>query len=79
MRKDGSFDSANFAKEYKDATDFSKAMDAADEDRKIGKLTRKEEEELGWRLYTKYQSELGRKWLSENAEKYGYIFTEGVI
>lgn len=72
------FDSS-FAQEYKKATKITKAMEQVDADFKAGKLTRKEVESRGFKLYVEYMSRNAEQFLEENAEKYGYIFTKGVI
>ena len=68
-----------FMQEYKKNCSFVKASNAVEADLKSGKLTRAEVEKRGIQLYTDYMAKLGDDFLTENAAKYGYIYTKGVI
>lgn len=80
LRKEGThLTDYEFAGKYYEVTNITVVMDAVERDIKAGVLTRKEMEAQGWQIYTKYQSKFAVEWLKENAEKYGYVFTEGSI
>ena len=68
-----------FMEEYKKNCSFIKASEAVAADLRSGKLTRAQEKEKGFNLYTEYMAKLGDDFLTQNAEKYGYIYTKGVI
>ena len=68
-----------FMEEYKKNCSFIKASEAVNTDLRSGKLTRAQEKEKGFNLYTEYMAKLGDDFLTQNAEKYGYIYTKGVI
>lgn len=68
-----------FMEEYKKNCSFIKASEAVAADLRSGKLTRAQEKEKGFNLYTEYMAKLGDDFLIQNAEKYGYIYTKGVI
>ena len=66
-------------KEFKDSTGFVKADEAITAALKSGILTEKEYRDKGFAIYTEYMSKLAVEFLEENAEKYGIVFTQGVI
>lgn len=68
-----------FMEEYKKHCSFITASEAVAADLRSGKLTRAQEIEKGFNLYTEYMAKLGDDFLTKNAEKYGYIYTKGVI
>jgi len=68
-----------FMQEYKKACSFVKASEAVAADLRSGKLTRDEEVKKGFAIYVEYMAKLGDDFLKENAKKYGYIYSKGVI
>ena len=68
-----------FMEEYKKSCNYVKACEAVTSDLKSGKLTKEAARQKGYDLYTEYMANLGDEFLTNNAEKYGYIYTKGVI
>lgn len=68
-----------FWEEYKKNVKFTKAMNAVRDDIISGKLPRDIEKIKGFGIYTEYMSKLADDFLTNNAEKYGYIYSKGVI
>lgn len=71
--------SAEFVKGFKKANSIVTATKQVQEDLKKGIITKQEAKDKGFNLYIEYMSKSGERFLAENAEKYGYIYTKGVI
>ncbi|MDE5576690.1 MAG: phage minor capsid protein [Oscillospiraceae bacterium] len=67
------------ADEYKKVVSISNAMKAVQEDLKKGIINKDEINAKGFNIYFEYMSKLGDAYLSENAEKFGFIYSKGVI
>lgn len=70
---------SKFEYEFKKANSIVTATKQVQEDLKKGLITKQEIKDKGFNLYIEYMSKSAEKFLEENAEKYGYIFTKGVI
>lgn len=75
-RKEGVTPDKRILAGYKQATHISKAIAATRADVRAGHI-RKEDET--YTMYEKYRRKLAMKWLKENADKYGFVFSYGVI
>jgi hypothetical protein len=79
LRTSSSTFDLEFWEEYKKNVEFTKAMNAVRDDIISGKLPRDIEKTKGFGIYTEYMSKLADHFLTNNAEKYGYIYSKGVI
>lgn len=70
---------SKFEYEFKKANSIVTATKQVQEDLKKGLITKQEIKDKGFNLYIEYMSKSAEKFLEVNAEKYGYIFTKGVI
>ncbi|MCM1277170.1 MAG: phage minor capsid protein [Lachnospiraceae bacterium] len=68
-----------FADEYKKAVGISSAMKAVQADLKNGIIGKDEIKQKGFNIYLEYMTKLGDAYLSENADKFGYIYSKGEI
>lgn len=71
--------STELVKGFKKANSIVTATKQVQEDLKKGIITKQEAKDKGFNLYIEYMSKSGERFLTENAEKYGYIYTKGVI
>ena len=71
--------STELVKGFKKANSIVTATKQVQEDLKKGIITKQEAKDKGFNLYIEYMSKSGERFLAENAEKYGYIYTKGVI
>ena len=79
LRTSSSTFDLEFWEEYKKNVKFTKAMNAVRDDIISEKLPRDIEKTKGFGIYTEYMSKLADDFLTNNAEKYGYIYSKGVI
>ncbi len=79
LRTEKSRDGKIFADEYKKVISIVNATKAVQEDLKNGIISKETIKEKGFKIYIEYMSKLGDAYLSENAEKYGFIYTKGEI
>lgn len=70
---------STFEYDFKKANSIVAATKQVQEDLKKGLITKQDIKEKGFNIYIEYMSKSAEKFLEENAEKYGYIFTKGVI
>lgn len=70
---------STFEYDFKKANSIVAATKQVQEDLKKGLITKQDIKEKGFNIYIEYMSKSVEKFLEENAEKYGYIFTKGVI
>lgn len=70
---------STFAYDYKKANSIVTATKQVQEDLKKGIITKQDMKDKGFNLYIEYMSKNAENFLAENAEKYGYIYTKGVI
>ena len=68
-----------FADEYKEAISYKNAIKAVTEDLKSGIISKEDVKSRGFALYVEYMSKAGEVYLTENAERFGYIYSKGVI
>ena len=71
--------SAEFEAGFKKANSIVTATKQVQEDLKNGVITKQDVKDKGFNLYIEYMSKNSESYLIENAEKYGYIYTKGVI
>jgi len=71
--------STELVKGFKKANSIVTATKQVQEDLKKGIITKQEAKDKGFNLYIEYISKSSERFLTENAEKYGYIYTKGVI
>lgn len=71
--------SAEFEAGFKKANSIVTATKQVQEDLKNGVITKQDVKDKGFNLYVEYMSKNSESYLIENAEKYGYIYTKGVI
>ncbi|HRU99330.1 MAG TPA: phage minor head protein [Ruminococcus sp.] len=71
--------STELVKGFKKANSIVTATKQVQEDLKKGIITKQEAKDKGFNLYIEYMSKSSERFLTENAEKYGYIYTKGVI
>lgn len=70
---------STFAYDYKKANSIVTATKQVQEDLKKGIITKQDMKDKGFNLYIEYMSKNAENFLAENAAKYGYIYTKGVI